>query len=91
LNWMYEERATAAEQAQADVIAPSAEEMDLLYGLALEGNMRSIRLRAEHLSSLDVRYRPFATHLKRLAESYQSKAILSFVETHRQQADANAS
>jgi PAS domain S-box-containing protein len=91
LNWIYEERATAAEQAQADVIAPSAEEMDLLYGLALEGNMRSIRLRAEHLSSLDVRYRPFATQLKRLAESYQSKAILSFVETHRQQADANAS
>jgi PAS domain S-box-containing protein len=56
------------------------EEMRQLYRLAQLGNMRDIAGYAEHIAGFDPSYRPFAEHVKRLASSYQSKAILAFVE-----------
>jgi hypothetical protein len=61
-------------------IAPPDEHILELHRLALFGNMRDIMGYAERIDSLDLRYRPFAEHLKRLANGYQSKAILAFVE-----------
>jgi hypothetical protein len=59
---------------------PPAAEMERLHELALAGNMRDIRRQAEHIATLDDKYRPFADKLEALAKSYQSKAILELVE-----------
>ncbi|WP_322403570.1 ATP-binding protein [Massilia luteola] len=72
-----------------DLVAPPPEEMDLLYRLAMIGNMADIVDHARHLASLDDRYRPFAERLVELAASYQSKAILALVERFHEVADAN--
>ncbi|WP_437758865.1 AAA family ATPase [Sorangium sp. So ce1389] len=73
-----EERAGDGEDAES--VAPPREEMEVLHALALEGNMRDIRERAAYLTTLGERYRPFADRLDRLAQDYQSQAILSLVE-----------
>jgi signal transduction histidine kinase len=62
------------------LFAPPLEEIQELHRLALQGNMRDILQCAERIGGIDPRYRPFAAHLKRLAGSFQSKAILAFVE-----------
>jgi signal transduction histidine kinase len=72
-----------------DLVPPPPGEMDLLYRLAMVGNMADIVDHAGHLASLDDRYRPFADRLVELAGSYQSKAILALVERFHEVADAN--
>ncbi|HXU92366.1 MAG TPA: PAS domain-containing protein [Gallionella sp.] len=62
------------------LVAPPREEMLELHRLALLGNMRDIVQFAERIKGEDSRYRPFAERLCQLAEGYQSKAILAFVE-----------
>ena len=84
LVWIYDEIAREPETAgdgAADPVPPQ-EEMETLHRLALEGYMRPIRERADHLMGLDPCYQPFATRLMRLAEGYQSKAILALIERH---------
>jgi DNA-binding transcriptional regulator GbsR (MarR family) len=54
--------------------------MAILHELALLGNMRKIRERADHLAELDERYRPLAGWLHRLAQGFQSKEIVLLVE-----------
>ena len=70
------------------LVPPPPAEMDLLYRLAMVGNMADIADHARHLASLDDRYRPFADRLIELAESYQSKAILALVERFHEVTDA---
>jgi signal transduction histidine kinase/DNA-binding NarL/FixJ family response regulator len=72
----------AATRAEADLVPPPPEEMKVLRELALTGNMRSIRDRAEHVRSLDLRYAAFASQLRTLAEAYQSSAITSLIERY---------
>jgi len=85
LDWTYQAPAAGAaaqQQAPGPLLAPPAQEMEILHRLAREGNMRDIAQRAAHLAELDARYRPFAEQLRLLAKGYQSKAILSLVEQH---------
>ncbi|WP_437625970.1 AAA family ATPase [Sorangium sp. So ce1151] len=85
---------SAAERAgdgeDAEPLAPPREEMEVLHALALEGNMRDIRKWASYLTILGERYRPFADRLDRLAQDYQSQAILSLVEQHLQGVELEA-
>jgi hypothetical protein len=74
--------------AAEDLVPPPPDEMDLLYRLAMVGNMADIADHARHLASLDDRYRPFSDRLVELAESYQSKAILALVERFHEVTDA---
>jgi PAS domain S-box-containing protein len=69
------------------LVTPPQDEIRELHRLALLGNMRDIANYAERMASQAPRYRSFAEHLKRLAKSYQSKAILAFVEVHLLQQD----
>lgn len=62
------------------LVVPPQEAIRELHRLALLGNMRDIVQYADRIDGLDPSYRPFADHLKRLADGYQSKAILAFVE-----------
>lgn len=86
LCWVFEHAATVTDAVSDGLVIPPPEEMDLLHQLALEGNIRSIGRRAEYLASMDSRYAAFAAQLRSMASAYQSKAILSFVNRHRQAA-----
>ena len=71
-----------AQEADGPLVAPPAEEMEILHRLAQLGNMRDILQRASYLSGLDDRYRPFAGQLSLLAKEYRSKAIVSLVQQY---------
>lgn len=62
--------------------APPDTELNMLHGLALNGNMRDIAHWSDRLEMLGEQYRPFADKLRRLANAYQSKAILAIVEEY---------
>ena len=85
LGWLYDHPSVESETAangMADDPVPPREEMEALYRLALEGYIRPIKERADHLMTLDPSYQPFAARLMRLADGYQSKAILALIERH---------
>jgi PAS domain S-box-containing protein len=82
VEWIYED---SAPDAQSATIPPLAE-METLYKLALTGNMRDIRDRANYLQETDPRYSSFVQRLQSLAQRYQSQAILALVERYRAQA-----
>ena len=69
----------------AEVVAPPKDQIGILLDLALAGNMRAIKVQADHLLTLDPKYRPFAEKLRRLAQAYQSSAILGLIEQHSDQ------
>jgi PAS domain S-box-containing protein len=91
VEWMHEEEITeepelAPTGTTEAMIIPPQEEMDVLHRLALAGNMRDIRERANYLKDLDPRYEPFVRRLQSLAQRYQSEAILALVERYRAEA-----
>jgi hypothetical protein len=44
--------------------------------------MREIRVQANRLIALDDRFRPFADTIQRLAQAYQSQALLNHIEQY---------
>lgn len=85
LTWIHEQpnvSTLAEDDATAPLVLPPQAEMDILYRLALLGNMQDILERAAYLIEIDKRYRPFADRLSLLAKGYQSKALLSLVQRH---------
>ena len=87
LTWLHEQPAwelvKEGADARGDFVIPPRDEMEKLYQLARLGIMQNIRAHADYLKALDARYTAFASHLQELAESYQSKAIVTLVEQYR--------
>jgi signal transduction histidine kinase/DNA-binding NarL/FixJ family response regulator len=81
LAWTRSSAPAAVEDAQAagPLVVPPPEEMDTLMHLARIGNMRNIRVHAEHLAALDARHRPLAARLRKLAEDFESAAIVELL------------
>ena len=67
----------------ADLVVPPVREIEALWQLARTGDMRMIIEQADYLAALDPAYAPFAQQLQTLAQGYQSKAVLAFVERYR--------
>lgn len=93
LTWIHERTASPSgpasplsppqrEAVGAAVLVPPHEELMALRQLARMGNMRGIRDHAEQLRTLDPRYAEFAAKLHRLADGYQSQAIVSMLEPY---------
>jgi len=85
LEWTFDEIAPSQVDAAAnedEVVPPPPDEMKVLRELAIAGNMRSIRDRAEHVRALDLRYSAFAAQLRTLAEGYQSSAITNLIDRY---------
>jgi PAS domain S-box-containing protein len=86
LDWIYDKTAASGMRGSGgedgDLVPPPPHEMEVLRGLALAGNMRSIRDRADHVRGLDPRYAAFAAQLQALAEGYQSSAITTMIERY---------
>ena len=87
VHWIRAEAgAGAAPQAgpAAPLIAPPRREIEHLHRLALQGDMRHIAQEAARIAALDERYHGFAEQIRRLAEDYQSQALLRVIERHLQ-------
>jgi CheY-like chemotaxis protein len=84
LEWIYGPEQGAAPLDERAIVAPPAEELEVLYRVVQAGNMREIIAQAERLTRLDERYRAFASQLSALARGYQSKDVLHLVEVYRQ-------
>ncbi len=70
---------------EGPMIPPPAEEMNLLYHIAMNGNMREIQEYAAHLEQLDRAYIPFARTLCEFARNYQDEQILTFIERYMEE------
>jgi signal transduction histidine kinase len=74
---------THAVQATSMLPAPPQQELDALHALALRGSMRDVMLYAERVAEADPRYQPFVAQLRRLAQSFQTKALVGLIEQYR--------
>jgi PAS domain S-box-containing protein len=70
---------------QKTIILPPKEEIEILYELALLGNIKKIKERADYLSKLDENYLLFSNQLKDLAKNFEEKAILALIEKYLSQ------
>jgi signal transduction histidine kinase len=77
---------TRAVKADLMLPAPPRQELDALHALALRGSMRDVMLYADPLAEADPRYQPFVAQLRRLAQSFQTKALLGLIEQYRNRA-----
>jgi signal transduction histidine kinase/FixJ family two-component response regulator len=83
LTWIREledQAMAAANEAIEPSGIPEPEQMEALRALAKAGNMRAIRAKAEEISALSERYRPFASRITTLAIGYESQALLRLVK-----------
>ncbi len=93
LEWIYEdlqegnaESEVCHKQSQiqdGEIIAPPADEMAVLFELAMRGDLGGIQKQAEKLKKMDVKYVSFARHLNQLAKDFEEAQILEFVEQYR--------
>ncbi|MDD2894115.1 MAG: ATP-binding protein, partial [Halothiobacillaceae bacterium] len=77
---------TRAVQADPMLPAPPRQVLDELHALALRGNMRDVMAYAEPLAETEPRYQPFVAQLRRLAQSFQTKALSGLIEQYRNRA-----
>jgi CheY-like chemotaxis protein len=92
LNWVVEEAEQKIDLRRAvtgPLVVPPGKEMEILYQLALVGNMRDIDEWATHIAELNKQYRPFADKLHKLAQDFDSQAILNMVEEHMRERRAS--
>ena len=93
LQWIYEELQEGNAEAEVchkqsqiqdgEIIAPPADEMAVLFELAMRGDLGGIQKQAEKLKKMDVKYVSFARHLNQLVKDFEEAKILEFVEQHR--------
>ncbi len=63
-------------------IPPPAEDMKVLYDLAMRGDVTGIREYAVRIEQLDMQYGAFARKLQELADGFQDMRILKLVEQY---------
>ncbi|MBF2007518.1 MAG: AAA family ATPase [Chlorogloeopsis fritschii C42_A2020_084] len=94
LEWIYEEQNQARMiknennnlihsvdlTPQTLIVAPPAQELQILLDLAMRGDLRGIAQQAAKLEELNEKLIPFATHLRQLAKAFKGKQILEFLK-----------
>ncbi|MGL5063177.1 MAG: AAA family ATPase [Microcoleus sp.] len=68
---------------QQETIAPGPEEINVLFELAMMGDLGGIQKEAEKLESMNVKYVNFARKLIQLAKDFDEQKILELVEQYR--------
>ena len=67
------------------MIAPSPEEIEILFDLVMQGNISRVAEQAEILQKQNVELIPFATELQKLAGEFQVKKIKEMIKFYRNQ------
>ena len=85
LEWIYEEQKPLLTPVtdSAELVAPSAAELQTLYELTMKGNFKGITKYAALLEQMDQTYSPFAKKLQQLAKGFQDKEILALIQSYR--------
>ncbi len=65
-----------------DLMAPPADEVTVLFDLAMKGDIEAILERATKLGQMDEQFGPFAAELYRLTKSFQIKKVREFLEPY---------
>ncbi|MDY7023747.1 MAG: hypothetical protein SWJ54_20765, partial [Cyanobacteriota bacterium] len=73
---------TEPEITSQELEIPPLKELEILYELAMFGNMRKIKERATYLEGLDQKYIPFCQKLKILAQEFKDQEIVALVEKY---------
>lgn len=67
------------------MIAPSSEELEILFDLVMQGNISRVAEQATILQNQNVELIPFATELQKLASEFQVKKIREMIKFYRNQ------
>jgi len=65
------------------LISPSSEEIDILFDLAMQGNINAIIDRAVKLEQENINLAHFTNELQKLAGEFQIRKIKEFIKTYR--------
>ncbi|MCB0209890.1 MAG: response regulator [Anaerolineae bacterium] len=87
LTWLYEEtpssstpnQPTPSSPASPQFIPPPLDELNVLYDLAMKGNMPGLYKRAVAIEQMNRQYEPFTHQLKALAKAFDEENVLAFV------------
>src|SRR5581483_1136092 len=79
IRWIYEEGSPTL--LDEHITTPPSAVLGRLRQLAQEGNMRELAREAAHIASLDPRYGPFSKRVQSLASAYETRAVLSLIES----------
>jgi len=82
LEWHYEETTAQTTADSAPLIAPPSEELEILYELAMLGQILDLRQRIAYIEQLDSQYAPFANKLAKLAKRFEDEEILALLEEY---------
>lgn len=74
---------TSDRATKIDLIAPPSAEIEILFNLAMQGNMNGILARAAELERQHDDFVPFATELQKLAHEFQVKKIKALIKSYR--------
>ena len=101
IEWIYEEINSIQTNALSEmnmtnkisptkndsIVLPPSEEIEILFDLAMQGNINSIIEHATKLETQNVDFIPFATELKKLANEFQIKKIKELIKSCRTKID----
>jgi CheY-like chemotaxis protein len=93
LSWVYEEsiqvqevQATTKSQESSTkraLIIPPSVAIEILYDLAMKGNLKAIIREAEELKNYDRELVPFAEQVCELAKGFQEKQLRAFLSEYK--------
>lgn len=69
-------------EAVSSFVLPPRASMEVLHDLARRGSMREVIRQVESLRASDTRYTEFASRVRNLAESFESRGLLALIEKH---------
>jgi len=86
LEWIYRDTGDTGhdqdgKSAEQPLVPPPREEIQILFDLAMKGDMVGLESRAAHLEQMGEEYQPFANKLRQLAKDFEDEQILSLVES----------
>ena len=82
LSWTMKDMGAPDSSAEEPLVAPPQQELRRLRHLARVGNMRALREWSDHVAALSESMRPFAEKVRRLADGFESKAIVALSEQY---------
>ncbi|MEO0770794.1 MAG: response regulator [Cyanobacteria bacterium J06649_4] len=90
LKWCYEnipqtesvDALQSADAPEVDVVAPSADELEVLYDLARRGLIQDLTTTLEVLQAKDNKYAAFSQQLIAMAKGFKLKGIREMLEKH---------
>ncbi|OKH39481.1 hypothetical protein NIES2119_07055 [[Phormidium ambiguum] IAM M-71] len=85
IEWIYEEKAASPEHnlENPKLFPPPAEQLEIIYELAMKGNFKGIIKQAKLLEQTDQKYQAFAKKLNQLANGFQDKEIVVLVQSFK--------